>query len=84
MESPLKALRKELKYTQSELAMLANEKQGHISEIENGYAPLGDNLIEFVKSIGIDSDEIRQNQNRYMAYVKNQLNQRALIQKVGD
>ena len=81
MESPLRVLRKKLNCTQSEIALLSNENQGHISEVERGYLPLDEKLIEFIKSIGIDPTEIRQEQNRYMQYVKNQLHERSLTQK---
>jgi len=81
MESPLKVLRKKLNCTQSELAILSDEKQGHISGVEKGYLPLDNKILEFVESIGINPAEIRQEQNRYMQHVKNQLHKRALKQE---
>ena len=77
MESPIKELRKNLRYTQRELAAAAGDTQGHISDVEKGLIALDHQLIDFLELVGIDSAEIEQKQKEYMEETKKQLIERA-------
>jgi len=82
MESPIKELRKNLKYTQRELAAAAGESQGHISDVEKGLIPLDRKIIDFLELVGIDSAETNQRQKDYMEYIKSGLIERAKSRSV--
>jgi len=82
MESPIKELRKNLEYTQRELAAAAGESQGHISDVEKGLIPLDRKIIDFLELVGIDSAETNQRQKDYMEYIKSGLIERAKSRSV--
>ena len=55
MNSPLATWRKALGFTQPQLADVARVSQGHISQVENGHAILGEKLKAFLEKIGGDA-----------------------------
>ncbi len=65
LESPLKRLRKERKVRQSDLAVIANVSQGHLSEVENGIAMPCKKLSRVLEAIDLlrpQKDFIRMSQ----------------------
>lgn len=58
MESPLLKWRKNLGLTQLELARLTELSSSKISEIENGFWPLGEALENFLKGVGEEAIKV--------------------------
>ena len=72
MYSPIKEFRQKMKFSQDRLAITAKVKQSHISEVEQGYKQINDNLFAFLKLMGCDIQEIRKKQEEYMLFIQKQ------------
>ena len=73
MESLLKKWRESLGISQACLAHAAGVNQSHVSDVENGYAALGEKLEAFLTKVGGDALELKEKQEEYMKFVKEQL-----------
>jgi len=73
MNSPLATWRKALGFTQPQLADVARVSQGHISQVENGHAILGEKLKAFLEKIGGDALRVIPEHETFMEEVKDGL-----------
>ena len=76
-ESPIEKWRKKLGLTQAELAELSGASQGHISQVENATAEIGDKLEEFLTNVGKSANDALKNQKEFM-----ELNRKDLLAKI--
>ena len=75
--SPVREMRLRLCMYQVQFASVLNISQSCLSGLENGYTPLPEAALRALRSLGINTDELVRDHQRFMGSTRRALRERA-------
>lgn len=77
MKSPLASVRQRLELTQAQLAMLSGVSPGAVQFAESGATAIPQRIVETLKGLGVDTEQLQQQHEKFVACRVELLHERA-------